>query len=261
MSDAIDRVAKIMFGIQDNQTLLSFSMGQMVFGYPPGSEIPRGFNYQEVLKLCMIEGDPMIVAKVITAGTALNPVHAHHWIGEIERLFELQDSHSLIADANPQFVFGLVLGLFQAQVWLDDYSWPRTHFEERLPRLLCTIAFCIHPTTETILGSPQCEGYPSKQYQAVLSQVVKAWVRPRKPVAGNVGRRLAQVKQLLEMADETYGHWDEKRGDIPKLASLILDQVAYAHFGGISTQGRVQALSLMHRHLFQHLMDQQAHRD
>lgn len=189
------------------------------------------------------------VARTVVAVTNGDPKLAHHWLDLLATPFLVQGS--TIHYRKRSIAFGVVLGLFQAVVMLDEKdSAQETVFQTEFPEKMAEIVSTqLHPSDEyPHLGLSAQElrrfhpndGYKGKELEVALSQSVKAYVGGSPE---NRGKRLAQAQRMV---GKILGHIPA--GGIPDevgtswVGPEILENLSYGLFSLLKPNGRLTTI-------------------
>lgn len=247
-----ETVAKLLLGVSKKTSQLCLeALGLIHRGSSAHQQI-----FDACLKCAGSAESHYDIAKVVMATTAYNPHHSDKWLKAIRALFsgsegnELIKRHETITTEVPDqvvshFAQGIVLGIFQSMLWLDEEWRVTTEFEKELPQVVTDIVLCQNAIAKSIDFHPPFTT-PDKAYESQLSQVIKAYVKGREYYKGH---RCAQVMDII---DSVYFQLERKKKEKfePSLfGKMVFDQIAYAVFGSMSTQGRAHALYLLFKDL------------
>lgn len=132
---------------------------------------------------------------------------------------------------------GVLLGLFQAANWLDREWRDASLIENYEQALVQGLLNLLHLPGDFI------EGKRDRGYENLLSESVKAYVRPTR----EQGIRRAAVVTLLERLWPLVEKGPRVEGCT--LLNLVVNQLCYAVYGDISTRARLEALIEWNRSL------------
>ncbi len=205
-------------------------------------------EFQKILQTLIFGFDDwQIIANVITAIVINSPEKSTYVLDLLTALFTEKEAPEYLTEngltvfkrmrginsaTNPAFVNGLILGIFQAINWLNETWQTITTFEEGLPEFL----------SKLILRNEIEKYYQyDKKFEKKLSDNIKSYARPTRGRKYLPGQRLAQIMYIYIKI-----RWVWESGwELPKLNQLILEQLNYAIWGSISTNGRAQSIHLM----------------
>lgn len=192
-------------------------------------------QYGRVVGVCSGSSNWNSVSRAVVGTVAQDLFSAH-------RIFDaLNPWFGPNADAaTGQFGMGVVLGLFRAGVLLGSEFGTVTEFESRFPQALPWII--LSPGRVLV----RADILVSSEYEQELSQEVKRWVRPGIGIHGLAGRRLRQYQELVHnLSLELHRNAESATAGSQlsnKFRNLVLDQLAYAQFGAISSAARIRAM-------------------
>jgi len=187
----------------------------------------EAFNRQEILEACHRSTNITAVSNTTVAVVAADPDNAQGWLHSLTRPFESPNWRA--AHITDEFYWGAALGVFRAMNWIDEHWRSMTAYEQLLCHVIVDMAFSPVPTGEK----------PSSAYETQFSQSIKSLV---KDCQYYKGERWAEIHSIL--ADIQHRLETEKINEdqLPPLGKLLIDQLAYAVFGSISTLGRNRAV-------------------
>ena len=224
----------------------------LVAGLVGNATEPVGYEdrlewYKKILHICMNSDDPMeSIARIVGGIIIADPGEAYLWLDVLKGPLAFGAEPNTDIGQNRMFAFGAVIGLFQAIVWLDARNKTSRHLESQF---ICAIEAIIFSSSSLIPADDQYDKVkPSTaEYDAPLSAAVKAWAsreHKQKGPSSGVGERIARVMDLLSSAHrDILAQKPKKR--ISKFGCHILDEINYALFKSISTEGRTRALALL----------------
>ncbi len=213
--------------------------------------------YPDIRDLCLHAKDYEGVATSVVAVAAFTPVLVEHWMKVVTQ--PLRETEMVPNDTSfsKAFGFGVVLGIFETGVWLDQHREERTEFEE-IWALMVEKIVLNHSLEQFWPGSMVKPG----KYEARLSEAIKKFIRGKKVFSEwqkghNQEQRIAQTSKLFETVTAAIKNAElpagRLKGDevVSPIGKLILGQLTYAVFGSMTPYGQAQALSTLPEQILQ----------
>lgn len=202
---------------------------------------PPPLPYSELFALCQSAGRTQAVARTVAATVAVHPEGAHEWLTLLREPF--LDELPPPKMGWGAYTSGVVLGMFQAGLWLDQNGMPQVPYHGTLIATTRAVVMCeLLPLQYTA----DCE------FREQLAGTVQPYVREEHSDAlryeGKLLRAAGWADVLIAIAGDILrrdaGRPDRTPGSVPnEIGEVLLNQVTGALFGMASPHDRIAAVS------------------
>ncbi|MFA5188804.1 MAG: hypothetical protein WC460_05580 [Patescibacteria group bacterium] len=237
----VKSAGKTLFGESISESLLEAFTHLSRTEKKEGFIDPFSLTRASLKGLCLQTKSWQDIAKIVVAAVAYRPGSAEKWLQVICEPFSLNlfKEDTDLLQANPAFILGTTLGLFQAINWLDQHWRTLTAFENDF----------YDEIAEVILWKDQFSDLtdqllPDPTYESQLSQAIKAFVRGE-PGLGWKGERLYFTLSLVQKVLSKLVNQNRRKKELSKIGTLVLDQISYAWWGTESLMGRVNGIAIL----------------
>lgn len=204
--------------------------------------------YPDIRDLCLNAKDYEGVATSVVAVAAFTPVMVEHWMKVVTQ--PLRETEMVPNDTSfsKAFGFGVVLGIFETGVWLDQHRKEGTGFEEIWALMVEKIILNHSLRFWGDTSSDDAPPLPSRKYETRLSEAIKKFIRGEKVISQwrkgrNQEQRIVWTSKLFEAVTAAIDAAELKDDMVVSpIGQLLLGQLEYAVFGSLTVYGRAEAL-------------------
>lgn len=192
-------------------------------------------DYEGLARLLYKHNNYDEIAQGIVALTAFNPRRASN-VARVT-IAPLLDNGP---DCSRCYIFGAIIGLFDAAKWLDTQWGDVAGFDDVfVDQLALALASSKVQGATKPEPSVNWTGWPDSPCKSRLDQTIKTYVQGGK----SRGNRNAAVRNLLEQVE------DDVVADENSLSCIIMESIHWGQLGAISAGGRLTALQLLFNYL------------
>jgi hypothetical protein len=242
---SLDNALAVIIGQDENQLLTK--VADALAEQPEGATHKDGAvraTYEQIAALGFNSKSYDDVAKMVVALAAFNPFQAAQAISATS--VPIQQPIGQGVHIRPEYIMGVVLGIFEAGVWLDEKWRCAESLEQALPDVLANFIYSPRLTRANLgLG---VSGVCNTGYESRLNDAIKKFARGEFVPEGQRSQRVREIFRTIRWLQEA----TPRDTELPYLAEMVVDQICYAQFGAISSTGRLDALKALHDQLVPH---------